>query len=155
MEVIAERLRPLLHIGHQVEIAVSSLVDLGGRRPAAIVVAVGIFFRPVIRPFEVGLVGMLLVDDQRHLVDRLVGRRLIRLGQPGEIGRSAVLTGLVYLEGLVVLNLLLDPLLEGQDRQLENLHRLDHARRKHLLLRHPHFLAERHSHRRRLAQSRA
>jgi len=30
---------------------------------------------------------------------------------------------------------------------LQDLHRLDHAGREHLLLRQPHFLAERHPHR--------
>ena len=52
----------------------------------------------------------------------------------------------LLLEQRVFLHLLLDPLLQGHDRQLQDLHRLDHARRKHLLLHHPQFLAEGKSH---------
>ena len=94
---------------------------------------------------------MILIDDQRSLVHSL-GQRLgrpFRLANSRfrcRIARGLVEPRLIYLEGLVVLDLLFDPLLKGHDRQLQDLHRLDHARRKHLLLRHPHFLAERHPH---------
>ena len=55
---------------------------------------------------------------------------------------------LLQIEHGIFLDLLLDPLLQGQDRQLQNLHRLDHPRRQNicLLLRHPHVLTERKSH---------
>ena len=152
MEVVGEGFGPFGHVGHGIEVAVAGLVDLRRRGPAAIVVGIGIQVRPVIRPFEVGLVGVLLVDDQRPLVDRLgrclrpgfrlAARHIRRRGPTGRL----IEPRLIHLEGLVVLDLLLDPLLERHHRQLQDLHRLDHARRKHLLLRHPHFLAERHPH---------
>jgi hypothetical protein len=150
MEMVAERLRTLLHVGHHVEVAVAGLIDLGRRGTAAIVIAVGIFGRPVVGPLEVGLIGMLVIDDQRRFVDGLGGRGRLRrqVAAAGFApGTTLLLAGLLDFERLVVLNLLLDPLLQGQHRQLQNLHRLDHAGRKHLLLRQSHFLAERHPHR--------
>ena len=142
VEVVEERLGPLLHVGHRVEIAIGRFVDPACRRPAAVVVGVGILVRPIVRPFEVGLIGMLLVDDEWLLVHRPLrdGRKLgdRRTG----LTAARVTLGLLHLERFVVLNLLFDPFLERLERQLQDLHRLDHARRKHLLLRHPHFLAE-------------
>lgn len=41
---------------------------------------------------------------------------------------------LLQFKNGVLLKLLVDTLLQRQDRQLENLHRLDHPRRQHLLL---------------------
>ena len=149
-----ERLRPFDHVGHGVEVAVARLLDLRRRGTAPVVVAVGVLAGPIVGALEVGLVRMILVHDQRLLVDRPlrhVGRGLggghHRLG--GAVGARVV-----ELQGLVVLDLLLDALLERHHRQLQDLHRLDHARRKHLLLRHPHFLAERHPHLRRLHEGR-
>ena len=123
------------------------MLDLRGRRPTSVVVAVGILGSPVVGPLEVGLVGMFLVDDQRLLIDRLLSLGRLRLGGgPQRVDGRAFLPGLLNLERLVVLDLLFDPFLERHHCQLQDLHRLDHAGRKHLLLRHPHFLAERHPH---------
>ena len=147
VEVIAERLGSLDHVGHHVEVAVARLLDLGRRWTAPVVVAVGILRRPVVRTLEVGLIGMVLIDDQRPLVHWPLRHRRLCLGAHwSSLSGPGLLAGLVHLQRLVVLDLLLDPLLERHHRQLQNLHRLDHARRKHLLLRHPHFLAERHPH---------
>ena len=147
VEVIAERLRPLSHVGHDVEIPIAGLLDLRSGRAAAIVVTVGVFVGPIVGPLEVCLVRMILVDDQRLLVDGPFDRRRLGIAdEPHRLRDGAVLPGLLHLERLVVLDLLLDPLLQRHHRQLQDFHRLDHARRKHLLLRHPHFLAERHPH---------
>ena len=146
VEVVGEGFGPLDHVGHDVEVAIAGLLDLGRRGAAAVVVGVRVFVRPVVGPFEVGLVGMVLVDDQRPFVDGPLGGRLRGVGDGHDRLGAPLLAGLLDLQRLVVLDLLLDPFLEGHDRELEDLHRLDHARRKHLLLRHPHFLAERHPH---------
>ena len=147
VEVVAERLRSFGHVGHDVQIAVARLLDLRCRRPAAVVIAVGILRGPVVGPLEVGLVGVVLVDDQGLLIDRLLGRRRFPVDrQPHKLARRRLLPRLLHLQSLVVLDLLLDSLLERHHGQLQDLHRLDHAGRKHLLLRHPHFLAERHPH---------
>jgi len=49
---------------------------------------------------------------------------------------------LLKIEDGILLHLLLDPLLERQDGQLQNLHGLDHPRRQHLFLLHPQVLTE-------------
>ena len=54
---------------------------------------------------------------------------------------------LPHFEDRILLQLLLDPLFESLDRELENLHRLNHARSQNLLLDLPHFLAEGKTHR--------
>ena len=97
---------------------------------------------------------MVLVDDERPLIDGPFRRGVGGIGRGGNgadlgvltIGDSRIAARVVDFERLVVLDLLFDPLLERHHRQLQDLHRLDHARRKHLLLRQPHFLAERHPH---------
>jgi hypothetical protein len=91
--------------------------------------------------WEIRLVVLRLVDDQLALfLGRGVGRLLLhRLGR--QIG---VL--LFNLQHRILLHLLLDPLLELHDRQLEDLHRLDHPRSQHLLLNESEILAERKSH---------
>ena len=81
-------------------------------------------------------------EDQRLLCGRLGGLLRLRLLRASRLGLR-----LNQFERLVVLDFLLNPLLKSHQRQLQNLHRLDHAGRKHLLLRHPHFLPERHPHR--------
>ncbi len=89
---------------------------------------------------EVVLVAVRLVNDQFAFFlgggvrGRLVGR-LDRLG-----GQVRVV--LQQIEDRVLLDLLLDPLFQGEDRQLQNLHRLDHPRREHLLLQQSKVLSE-------------
>ena len=68
-----------------------------------------------------------------------------RSSDSGLLGRSLRLL-LHDLQHRVLFHLLLDPLLQGQDRQLQNLHRLDHPRRQHLLLHQSEVLAEGESH---------
>jgi hypothetical protein len=98
---------------------------------------------------------MVLVDHERLLVDRALGRRRRQFGDGPRLGTGGIPPSLLHLERLVVLDLLLDPLFERLERQLQDLHRLDHARRKHLLLRHPHVLAERHPHHSKLRAGRS
>ena len=85
---------------------------------------------------------MLLIDDERLFVDRLGRAGRQRVSRAAGLIHGSLGFRLHHLERFVVLNFLFDPLLEGHRGQLQDLHRLDHARRKHLLLRHPHFLAE-------------
>ena len=59
---------------------------------------------------------------------------------------------LLQLQHRILLHLLLDPLLQRQDGQLQDLHRLDHPRRQHLLLHEPQVLTERKSHKSMLCQ---
>ena len=96
------------------------------------------------QPLEVVLVAGRFVDDQlAFLVGGGIGRIL-----PFAFGSFRRQIGIVLLqiEHGIFLDLLLDPLLQGQDRQLQNLHRLDHPRRQNLFLHHPQVLTERKSH---------
>ena len=105
------------------------------------------------------MVGPLLVHVQEPLEVTLVGVRLVdhqlALFLGGGVGRLAILrsassaggSGLfLEFEHRVFFHLLLDPLLQRQDRQLQDLHRLDHPRRQHLLLHQPEILTERKTH---------
>ena len=109
--------------------------------------------------FEV--VGPLLVHLHQALeILFVLGRfvddqfALLLAGRVGRILPFSFVAGLRGQIGIVLLqfqngifpHFLLDPLLQGQDRQLQNLHRLDHPRRQNLLLDHPHVLTERKSH---------
>ena len=154
VEMVEERLGALLHVGHGVEVAVGGLVDPGGGRAAAVVVRLGVVARPVVGALEIGLVGMVLIDDERPFGGRPFRSRIGGIDRRGEaagfafraVSNGGIAERIVDLEGLVVLDLLLDPLLKRHRRQLQDFHRLDHAWREHLLLRQPHFLAERHPH---------
>ena len=121
---------------HGVELFVALAVVAGG---LAEVAAVGReflvleVFPDLGQPLEVlGLVGVLL-DHQRPLSLGQLGSGLggvvdhIRLGFP-----------LAKFQNRVALQLLFNPLLQGHQRQLEDLHALDHPRREHLPLIHPH-----------------
>ena len=65
--------------------------------------------------------------------------------QPVDVGRLGGKLGvfLLQLQHRVLLDLLLDAFLQRQDGQLQNLHRLDHPRRQHLLLHQAKVLPER------------
>ncbi len=83
-----------------------------------------------------------LADDQLGLgvlrLRGLLGRRLRGLDVfLGGLRRVLVL-GALELEDRVLLQLLFDAFLEGHDRQLQDLHRLDHARSQNHLLLQPH-----------------
>src|SRR5205823_4161127 len=54
-----------------------------------------------------------------------------------ELRGGGVVVGLLDLQDGVLLELLLDALLQGHDRELQDLHRLDHARRQNHGLVHP------------------
>ena len=138
VEVVLQRLRAGGHVGHRVVLALAFLLDAAPRGPGVLLEMVGPLLVHLQQPLEVLLVAGRLVDDQLALfLGRGVGRRLglDRL-------RRQVGVLLAHLEDRVLLHLLLDPLLQGQDRQLEDLHRLDHPRSQHLLLNQPEFLTE-------------
>lgn len=84
---------------------------------------------------------MVLVDHQR-----LLGCRLWQRLSGGIVCLSLRLD---QFQCFVVLDFLVNPLFQSNQWKLQDLHRLDHAGRKHLLLRHPHFLTEGHPHRHR------
>jgi hypothetical protein len=114
----------------------------GGARPLLEMI------RPLLihlqQPLEVVLVALALVDDQLALVFAGGVRGLDQLLLFPFDPTVGFL--LLQLQDRVLFHLLLDPLLQGHDRQLQNLHGLDHPRSQHLLLHHAEFLAEGQSH---------
>ena len=110
-----------------------------GRR--ALLEVVGPLLVHLHQALEVVLVAVRLVDDQlAFFLGGGVGGRLL-LGRVGRLG-GQVRVFVLQLQHRVLLDLLLDALFQGQDRQLQNLHRLDHPRRQHLLLHQSKVLSE-------------
>ena len=81
---------------------------------------------------------MVGVDDQLAFFDALFGRRFLDRGDFGRFPLGLFVGPL--FEHDVILQLLFDAVVERHDRQLENLHRLDHARSQLHLLAHLHVL---------------
>ena len=141
-QIVMQRLRPRHHVGDRVVLAIGVLLHAraGGARP--ILERVGPLFVEIQQPLEIFLVVLGLVDDQFPFLRRrsigilFVFDRLVRQ------------VGIVFLlvETGVLGDLLFDPLLKLHDRELQNLHRLDHSRRQNLLLDLLQLLAKRQSH---------
>ena len=141
MQVVLQGLGPGDHVRHRVQFALAGLFHLVARGVRTLFEVVGPLLVHVEQTLEVPLVRVGFVDHQLAfflaggvgrqaiLRRRLLGRRLrLFFGQ---------------LEHGILFHLLLDPFLERQDGQLQNLHRLDHPRRQHLLLNESKILAER------------
>ena len=137
VQVVLKRLRPVGHVGHGVVPPLALLLNAVPRRPGALLEVVRPFLVHLQEPLEVLFVAGGLVDHQLPL---LVGRGVGRLGLD-LLGRQVGIL-LPHLQDRVLLHLLLDPLFQRQDRQLEDLHRLDHPRSQYLLLNLPEFLTE-------------
>ena len=136
-----QRLRAIDHVGHRVVLAIPCLGHARGGRPAALLEVVGPLLIHVQEPLEVGLVVFRFIDDEFPLF----GRGSIGVGSLDLfIGQVRIL--LDQFQRLVLLHLLLDALLQGHHRQLQDLHRLDHPRRQHLLLNQSQLLSEGKSH---------
>ncbi len=142
VQIVLQRLRTIDHVGHRVVLAVAFFVDASGRGAAALLEVVGPLLvhvaaaarnRPRCSSFRRRPARALRASERRdsELLDFFLGQIGIFLDQ---------------FERLVFLHLLLDALLQGHDRQLQDFHRLDHARRQHLLLNEPQFLSEGKSH---------
>ena len=142
-EIVLQGLRPGDHVGHGVELSHAGLFHLGPRRTRAFLEVFGPLLVHLHQPLEVVLVLGRFVDDQfALLLGGRVGRSLtLDFGR----FRGQIRIVLAQVEHGILLDLLLDPLLQGQDGQLQNLHGLDHPRRQNhlLLLRDPHALIER------------
>ncbi len=82
------------------------------------------------------LFGLSLTTSSRSVSATLLGR--LRFGWLFRL----VGVDLELIEHRVVFHFLLDALLQCHERQLQNLHRLDHPRCKHLLLSQLHLLAK-------------
>ncbi len=138
-QIVVQRGGPGLHVRHGVELALALFFDAVGRGTrAGGEIILGPVGRHLQQPLEVGLVTVLVVDDKLALLDallsggRLGGRRLGGLA-------FSLFVGTLF-KNHVVLQLLLDAVVEGHHRQLEDLHRLDHARSQLHLLAHLHVL---------------
>ena len=109
------------------------------RRPATLLVVVRQILGHVEEPLEIVFVVAVVFDDQLALGVGHAARRL----RSSAGGFRLVLVDLDLVEHRVVFHLLLDAFLQCHQRQLQDFHRLDHPRCKHLLLSQLHLLAER------------
>jgi hypothetical protein len=91
------------------------------------------------QPLEVVGVVAVLADDHRlfALGELLVGLAVGRFGDGGH-GAFAFELPVAELEDGIVLKFLFDPLFQRHQRELEDLHRLNHSRREQLPLLHAH-----------------
>ena len=141
VQMIVQRLRSIDHVGHRVVLPVAGFIDASGRGASSLLEMVGPFRIHLQQTLEIGFVVFRFVDDELALL----GRRSVGVLSFGFFfGQVGVL--LDKFECFVFLHLLLDAFLQGHDRQLQDFHRLDHARRQHLLLNEPQFLSEGESH---------
>ncbi len=145
VQVILQRLRAGNHVGHRVVRPLAFFFQPGARRLGPLLEVVGPLLVHVEQALEIFLVVLVLVDDQLTLFFR----RCVGIHRLGRLLRQIEVLFL-QLEGGILLHLLFDAFLQRHDRQLQNLHRLDHAGCQHLLLHHPQFLSERKSHARSL-----
>ncbi len=124
-QVVVERSGPRRHILHRVLLAVGVLAQRRPAAPRALVVDLAPVLVQVDQAIElVGLgVGLGLGGRRRRLLG--IALRLARLAE---------------LQHRILAQLLLDPLLQGHDRQLQDFHRLDHARRHSEAHLGPHLL---------------
>ena len=143
-QIFVQRLRPGEHVRHRVVPPVALGLDPIHARPTTLFVVVRQILGHVQQAFEVvGVVGAVF-DDQLPLGVGHRGRMrfFLAFGRLGDL----VLVRLDLVEARIVFHLLLDAFLQGHQRQLQNFHRLDHPRCKHLLLSQLHLLTERESH---------
>jgi hypothetical protein len=87
-------------------------------------------------PLKVFVAVAVVLDDQSLFIFGKLAM-LVFGNVLGMLGFTVVF-GLAELEDGVVLELLFDAFLQRHQRQLEDLHRLDHARREQLALLHAH-----------------
>ena len=93
------------------------------------------------QPLEIALIRVRFVDHQLPL---FVGRCVRRLAIIDlDLLCGSLRLFLLHLQNRVLFHLLFDSLLQRQNRQLQDLHRLDHPRRQHLLLHHSEILTKR------------
>ncbi len=136
-QVVLQGLRSADHIGHRVVPPGRFLFDPVGRGPAAFLEVARPLFIHVQQPLEVVLVIPRFVDDQFFFGIRRRIRILVLV-----LFLRQVRIPFVFFQDRVFLNLLLDPLLQSQNRQLQDLHGLDHAWRQHLFLDQSQFLSK-------------
>jgi hypothetical protein len=141
-QVVVQRLRTILRIRHQIMLTIAGLILTVPRRLRAAGVVV---LRPVLRhlrqPLEVRRIVVVVAGIELALFDvsgRCVVHRRLDVVRDEIPGLVCLFRDL--LQDDVFGQLLLDPLLQVQERQLEDLHRLNHARRQLHLLAHPHLL---------------
>ena len=141
--VIDERLGPGQHVGHRVVAPIAFGFDAIQRRPATLFVVVRQILGHVEEPLEVVLVVAIVFDDQLALgVGHAAAASALAFDSAVVVSGSFVVD-FDLIEHRVVFHLLLDAFLQRHERQLQNFHRLDHPRCKHLLLSQLHLLAER------------
>jgi hypothetical protein len=125
---------------HRIHLLVPLAVERGGPLAEHSTVGGEFFvleiFADLGQPIEIlGLAGIFF-DDQSPFA---LGKFLAAAFGFGPLGRgfAGLLIPLAHLQNRVILQFLLDSLFQGHQRELQNLHALDHPRRQEL----PHLLA--------------
>ena len=126
-QVVVQRFGARRDVRHGVVLPVGLLLHTIHRSPRTLVKIVRHLAIQIQQPLEVDFIVRLLPHD--HLSFRLRGGiGVLAIG--GFLGGWQLL--LSQFQDRILVHFLLDSLLERHDRQLQNLHRLDHPRR-HLL----------------------
>ncbi len=141
MKVLVQRLRPIDHVGHRVVLPIPFFRQARADGRLRSSKWSGHSSSMFSNRSKSASLSFVLVDDQLALF----GSRRVGISRLDRFGRQI---GILFdqLQRLVFLHFLFDPFLQGHDRQLQDFHRLDHARREHLLLNQPQFLSEGKSH---------
>ena len=134
IQIVDKRFRAGHHIGHRVVATISLVLHLIQRRAAPLFVIVWQIVCHIQQPLEVLFVVVVLIDNEFLLA--FGGSIRIDFFLDGDVffGRGFLVRLFNLVEHRIVFHLLFDALLQGHDRQLQDFHRLDHPRCKHLLL---------------------
>ena len=127
-QIIVQRLRSFGSVCHKIVSPIRIFLHAVAGA-TEIIERVGHVAVHVRQAFEIFCVGLAIFDDQLFFVFR--SRRVLVVTVFGFFVRQR-LVPFLYLEHRVFIHLLFDAFLQSQNRQLQNLHRLDHPWRQFL-----------------------
>jgi hypothetical protein len=136
-QIVLQRLGAFRDVGNHIVGPLGIFLHAAGRAAGRLLEVFGDLAVEVEQTFEVVGVVMGFIDDERLIFNRFFAGVVALVGLVGQRGIA-----LLQLQGGVLDKLLLDPLLQLLQGELQNLHRLDHPRRQLLHLELSVFKAE-------------